>query len=429
MDVDWEDGQTLAVRIVRTSAVEATRPNSPATGAPTIIGTAQVGETLTAHTTGIADEDGLDNVSYSYQWLADDAIIQDATDSSYTLSAAEKGKAIKVKLSFTDDADHEETLTSAATAAVAARPNTPATGAPTISGIAHAGRTLTAGTAGIADADGLTNATFSYQWIANDGTADMDIEDADGSTYTVPDDDVGKVINVRVSFTDDAGTEETLTGAPTASISQSVIYAVNPTAHPTNLVAEWENGAVRLSWYAPQLDTDSITGYGVFRDSQPIVYSLGSGTLYRDQDATEAGSEYTYCVQAVRDGTNASECSNHASITAPGETSDSTTPETTPDEGNRHPANLTVSLVDGVVALTWEAPALEAGSITGYEVLRRRPKNGEHTLVPYGQATGGTTFIDHNAIEAGVKYTYRVKALRGDEKSRWSNHANITIPK
>ena len=100
---------------------------------------------------------------------------------------------------------------------------------------------------------------------------------------------------------------------------------------------------------------------------------MGSGTLYRDQDATEAGSEYTYCVKAVRDGTNFSECSNHASITVAGETSDSTTPETTPDEGNRHPTNLTVSLVDGVVVLTWDAPTLEAGSITGYEVLRRRP--------------------------------------------------------
>ena len=41
VDVDWEDGQTLAVRIVRTLAVEATRPNSPATGAPTISGTAR----------------------------------------------------------------------------------------------------------------------------------------------------------------------------------------------------------------------------------------------------------------------------------------------------------------------------------------------------------------------------------------------------
>ena len=42
----------------------------PATGKPTISGTAQVGQTLTANTSGISDEDGLTNVTYSYQWLS-----------------------------------------------------------------------------------------------------------------------------------------------------------------------------------------------------------------------------------------------------------------------------------------------------------------------------------------------------------------------
>ena len=62
------------------------RPNSAATGAPTISGTAQVGETLTADTTGIGDADGLTNVSYSYQWIRNDGSsdtgITDAADSS-----------------------------------------------------------------------------------------------------------------------------------------------------------------------------------------------------------------------------------------------------------------------------------------------------------------------------------------------------------
>ena len=45
----------------------AVKPNTAPTGLPTISGTAQVDETLTADTSGIADEDGLTNVSYSYQ--------------------------------------------------------------------------------------------------------------------------------------------------------------------------------------------------------------------------------------------------------------------------------------------------------------------------------------------------------------------------
>ena len=63
-----------------------------------------MGETLAADTSGIADEDGLDNVSFSYQWLADDADIEGATSSTYTPADADEGQTIKVRVSFTDDA-------------------------------------------------------------------------------------------------------------------------------------------------------------------------------------------------------------------------------------------------------------------------------------------------------------------------------------
>ena len=99
-------------------AADAQPDNSPATGAPTIDGTVQVGETLTADTSGVVDADGLSNVQYEYQWLADDSEIAGATGSTYTLVAADEGRAIKVQVSFTDDADNEETLTSAATGTV-----------------------------------------------------------------------------------------------------------------------------------------------------------------------------------------------------------------------------------------------------------------------------------------------------------------------
>ena len=99
--------------------------NTPATGAPTIGGTAQVGETLTADTSVIDDEDGLDNATFTYQWLADDADISGATGSTYTLVDGDEGQAIKVRVSFTDDAGNEEELTSGATAAVMAAPVEP----------------------------------------------------------------------------------------------------------------------------------------------------------------------------------------------------------------------------------------------------------------------------------------------------------------
>ena len=229
-----------------TSNQQSLPQNSAATGAPTIGGTAQVGESLTASTSDIADADGLANASFTYQWLADDADISGATGSSYTLVAADVGKAIKVTVSFTDDEGNAETLTSAATTAVAltggstnslersdqedVQENSAATGAPTINGTAWAGETLTAITTGISDTDGLANASFTYQWLADDA----DIDGATTSSYTLVAGDVGKAIKVKVTFTDDAGNEESVTSAATAAVTQPPVTATfhdGPSSH------------------------------------------------------------------------------------------------------------------------------------------------------------------------------------------------------
>ena len=190
-------------------------PNNPATGAPTIGGTPQVDQTLMADTSAIADEDGLTNVSYSYQWTAGGSDIDGATGSTYTLTSSEQGETIQVRVTFTDDADNEETLTSVATEAVAAAPNREATGKPTIGGTPQVGVTLTADTSPIADADGLTNVSYSYQWIAGGS----DIDGATGSTYTLTSSQQGKTIQVRVTFTDDRNNAETLTSIATAEVT------------------------------------------------------------------------------------------------------------------------------------------------------------------------------------------------------------------
>ena len=224
----------------RSSFAVAAIPNSAATGEPTISGTAQVGQMLTASTSDISDSDGLINATFTYQWIANDGTedtdIQDATGSTYTLAAADEGKTIKVRVSFTDDGGNQETRTSAVTVAVAAVPNSAATGEPTISGTAQVGQMLTASTSDISDSDGLINATFTYQWIANDGTEDTDIQDATGSTYTLAAADEGKTIKVRVSFTDDGGNQETRTSAVTVAVAAApspltVSVESAPTSH------------------------------------------------------------------------------------------------------------------------------------------------------------------------------------------------------
>ena len=73
----------------------------------------------------------------------------------------------------------EESSTETERAASNAEP----VGLPVISGTARIGELLTSSVSGITDADGLTAATFSYQWVANDGAADADIATATEATY------------------------------------------------------------------------------------------------------------------------------------------------------------------------------------------------------------------------------------------------------
>ena len=101
----WTAGTDVAVSLVVTDA--------PATGQPTISGGGQVGKTLTAATDDIEDLDGLPTTpTFTYQWVRVDGLtdtdIPGATSETYTLTASDLGKQIKVKVSFTDSRGHAE---------------------------------------------------------------------------------------------------------------------------------------------------------------------------------------------------------------------------------------------------------------------------------------------------------------------------------
>ena len=208
--------------------------NSPATGGPGIDGFLRAGETLTATTTAIQDEDGMTGAVFAYQWIrrdlatATDTDIAGATGSTYTVTTGDEGKGLMARVTFIDDAGNEESLTSFAV--IISPPlvipddepaNTPATGSPGIDGSPVVGQTLTATTSDIRDDDGIVDAAFAYQWLADDAA----IGGASASTYTVVAGDVGKALKVRVTFTDDVGNEESLTSAPTAAVTQPLLTA------------------------------------------------------------------------------------------------------------------------------------------------------------------------------------------------------------
>ena len=103
--LSWTAGTDVAVSLVVTDA--------PATGQPTISGGGQVGKTLTAATDDIEDLDGLPTTpTFTYQWVrvdgSTDTDIPGATSETYTLTASDLGKQIKVKVSVTDSRGHAE---------------------------------------------------------------------------------------------------------------------------------------------------------------------------------------------------------------------------------------------------------------------------------------------------------------------------------
>ena len=234
--------------------------NSRATGSPAISGIAQTGQTLTVDTSGIVDADRLTNVSYSYQWIRSDGTtdtdIQGATSSTYTLSDADEGKTISVRLSFTDDAGHAETLTSAATTAVAARTSSDIiiVDVPgTVSLWPELPRVGTVVRAALIDPDGLEGAgsgaaaslgAVSWQWArSSEGSTWTSVDVyADGDSYTPTEADEGMWLKVTAVYTDGHGpgkSAEAITaatvGAREASPELTVSELVTGLTHPWDI--------------------------------------------------------------------------------------------------------------------------------------------------------------------------------------------------
>ena len=537
-----------------TGPAEAPPTNTSAAGAPTISGTPQVEQTLTADTSSITDADGLTNVSYAYQWIAGGSDIDGATGSSYTLTASEQGQTIQVRVTFTDDADNEETLTSEATAEVTVAPapltgafhdlpdshdgstaftfrvlfsedvgisyvdmrddafslsegdvtgarrvdgrndlweitvvpddnsdvgitlpanrsctttgaictredsprqltnsptatitgpaeapptNTSAAGAPTISGTPQVEQTLTADTSSITDEDGLTNVSYRYQWLAG-GSA---IDGATGATYTLTASEQGQTIQVRVTFTDDAGNAESLTSEATAEVTAAPA-PLTASLPDSRFQSARHNGAddrpqVIVAFSLPVASFEkttpsvSLTGAAVssvrrhqedglenawifFLDSDgdgDIVFSLATG-----QPCDSGG----ICTE---DGGMLSE---GVQVTLPGPEEEAGDDQQTPQSPPAKPTNLTATVnADGHIVLSWTAP--NDDSITGYQILRRRPSESESALLVYVADTESTatTFTD-TGVTAGVTHMYRVKAINAAGLSGWSNYVNPT---
>jgi hypothetical protein len=238
--------------------VETTDNVRPAnTSPPTISGTAQEGQTLTASS---GTWSGSPPLSYSYQWRRCDKIggncvdIAGATGQTYALVPADVGATIRVAVTASNDLS--STAGSAPTTIIAAAP--PAnTSPPTISGTAQQGQTLSASTG---TWSGTAPFTYAYQWRRCDtgGGGCADIAGATATTYTLVAADLATTIRVAVTASNAAG-------SALASSSQTQVVAPPP-APPTNTSLPTISGTTQ--------DGQTLSGStGTWSGTPPFTYA------------------------------------------------------------------------------------------------------------------------------------------------------------
>ncbi len=518
-NLDWSGEITRTVHL-------SLPANRPATGAPTVSGTAEVGETLTAETGAVADADGLPD-TLEYQWVREDMDgtnaqdIEGETSSTYTLAVADLGKRVRVRVAFEDLLGGEETLVSAAfpaTDAVSAPgtaacmapefgtrryvwsgavtvaesidtgtfgysddepfgsinsmsftiganshtvkivqvatgtgdltftvkdggvlpaaaqlhvcdsaldiddatlvsnvggfhsytwdldldwstlstvtvhlslpANSAATGAPTVSGTAEVGETLTAATSGIMDEDGLP-AAFDYQWVREneDGTNLEVIAGATSDTYTLTAADFRKRVRVRVEFIDLLGGEEALesaafptTGAVTATPALlDVDVTSTPLQNPDSLAEPDTYGAREHIEFTARFNTPVVVASGVPTFTFVIGTTDAVAHYYRGSGTDELVFSY-----AVRGG-NAGD-----------EDTDGITWEASKLAGTIHVEGAT-----DVPALTHDA---QSTALAGHKVDGKDSDNRAETATVSSVAVTSTPLLDPD--DTGTPDTY-----------------------
>ena len=224
---------TLAADDIDVEGAGSATPSAPANVTlPTISGTAQAGQTLTASTGTWA---GTQPITYTYQWQRCDsagatcAAIANATAGTYAATATDVGKTLRVVVAAKNSVGTTN-ATSNATVVVQGASTPPSnTALPTITGSAQQGQTLTAVPGGW---DGSQPITYTYAWQRCDsgGAVCVPISGATATSYLIVAADVGKTLRVAVKATNGSG-NATATSAATA--------VVQATQTQPGLVALW----------------------------------------------------------------------------------------------------------------------------------------------------------------------------------------------
>jgi hypothetical protein len=209
-------GASASASSQATSIVQAVAPSN--TAPPSISGTAQDGQTLTAAN---GTWSGSTPITYTYQWQDCDSAgnncqpIASATGQTYVLAASDMGSTIRVTVTASNAAGSASASSAQTSAVQAAAPSN--TAAPSISGSAQEGQTLTATTGSWS---GTAPLSYSYQWERCDssGANCQPISGAASDTYQLTSDDVSSRVLVQVTASNQAG-QASASSSPSAVVT------------------------------------------------------------------------------------------------------------------------------------------------------------------------------------------------------------------
>jgi len=248
------------------------------TPAPMITGTAVVGRTLTVRTSTWTPA-----ASFAYRWQADGSTIAGATGSTYVLTPAEMGKAIRVVAVGSTPGYASRSVSSAATSIVLGALTT--TPIPAISGTPRVGVALSVITGTWSPA-----ATLTYQWLANG----RPIPGARASRYTPLAVDIGKQITVAVTGARSGYAAATMTSPSTAA----VLGALFKNAPTPTIVGTARFGAILTVTSGTWSPAASLT-YQWLTNGTPIA---GATTATYRPLASDVGKTLTVSVTGTAPG-------------------------------------------------------------------------------------------------------------------------------
>ena len=207
--------------------------------------------------------------------------------------------------------------------------------------------------------------------------------------------------------------------------------AAEPPDKPRGLEATATHNSVTLTWDEPN-DDEGVTGYAVMRWTLGynatgfVTIAADTGTAdpsYTDE-TVEPENEYLYHVRAIN-AQGESEQSEWLRVHTP-EAPDPAVIQL-PGPPPSAPAGLIATFGIGGVFLSWQAPVEDAGTVTGYEVLRTQG-GGQLTTLVANTGNAASTYTDTTAGGASERYAYRVRAIRDGERSADSNEARVQLP-